>query len=175
MSIAYRLSILALLSLRGMAQTVSPLVVVSDTVPYCEDRSIRFTILQVQDFHAFSWSVTPAKEITTSYSADSSEITITFGIPMTHSVSVTALDTDDVTHSGRKVVSISRNALAAFNASLLTQGFPNALYLTNFSSNYLNLTWRFNDGSTFTDPDIVREYTSSGSFSVELFAKGAGG
>jgi gliding motility-associated-like protein len=89
-------------------------------------------------------------------------------------VSVTA-KSDSTTVTASRVITVSRSAIAAFNASLSESGYPNALHLTNYSSGHLSSYWKFNDAGIDTNANTVKYYSKSGSYTVTLFALGRNG
>jgi hypothetical protein len=167
-----RILCLALLSFCCRAQTVSPLTIIADSILPCQGNTITYRVAQQAQLSNFKWQVLPQRGYT-SGNANSPTLQVNYTQALTYTVSVTAFDS--VQHQGSIVTTISRSATATFNASLVTQGFPNELFLTNYSANFKNLRWLFSEGGSDSSDFVKRAYSASGAHKVLLVAYGQNG
>ncbi len=173
MSKAYRITFIALISICCRAQTVTPLIIESDQAIRCQNNRIRFKVQNDDLLNAFNWTITPSRSATVYGSNRHRILEAVFESPSTYTISVEAVDS--VLRSGSFVIKVSRTATAAFNASLSSNGYPNELLLTNYSSGFNAISWNYSDGST-DNLDIARKpYYAGGSYSLSLVAYGENG
>jgi len=121
-----------------------------------------------------TWTAIPAQDVV--YQQPSNEqFLCKFNIAGRYNVIVNYTDSTGVRTVTRSVVVVA-TATAAFNASLVTSGYPNQLILTNYSKNALSTLWTFNHPDA-TDSlfNTTRSYTLPGAYKVTLLARGKGG
>jgi gliding motility-associated-like protein len=171
----FRISCLALLSVYCRAQTVTPLIITTTHTVFCHNTAIPFEILGGDSLSKISYSMIPVSSWTISPVSKGDKFTVTFGTTGSFTLFVNASDPSGAARTGSVVLTVYRKAQASFNASLLTQGFPNQLQLTDYSENSKRLLWNFNDGYTDTLEVVHRDYSASGSNSVQLIAYGQNG
>lgn len=166
--------LLSVFALSGMAQ----LPTASITVPsatLCTGKPIRFNSVTTNTPTTFSWSVTPSYNGTLNPNNSGTFIDYTFSNAGAYIIRLVVANTTGSMVTTRTVV-VTQAAQASFNASLVTQGYPSQLQLTNFSSGSFKNYWIFSD-VTPKDSSIntVKSYSTSGNYTVNLVALGTGG
>jgi gliding motility-associated-like protein len=148
------------------------------TVPsgtFCSGRTYNFSSILTNTPTSLTWSVTPSANGTLSLASNSTSMNYTFGNAGVHFVRLIAANANGSVVATRTVI-INQSASAAFNASLTTQGFPNQLQLTNFSNNSVKNYWIYSDvAPKDSNVNTIKNYTTSGSYSVNLIALGVNG
>ncbi len=161
-----------LASVIGLAQAPTATIVVpSGTL--CSGKTYQFNS-SVTNSPSLTWSVTPASNGTLSPNTSNSFIDYTFGNSGVHIIRLFAANGSGSVVATRTVI-VNQSAKAAFNASLITQGFPNQLQLTNFSNNSVKNYWLSDVTPKDSSVNTVKNYTASGSYSVTLIALGVNG
>lgn len=119
----------------------------------------------------YTWSVAPAKFAKLS-ATEGAQINIVFTKDLSYTVTATASD-GSATGTQNYVLTAFKTATASYNAALDAVGYPAQLHLTNYSSNSIGNLWYFSD---LTEPDssvnLIKPYSSAGSYSVTLVALG---
>jgi gliding motility-associated-like protein len=124
---------------------------------------------------SYNWTVFPASQVSVSAGTTNSFIELTFGKAGLYTMSLNVANSFSNSFSV-KTVSVTQMAHASFNASLNTVGFPNQLVLTNYSTYTASTSWLYSDtGTPDTTPSTVKDYTTSGSYTVTLLAFGNNG
>ena len=121
---------------------------------------------------SFNWTVFPSLSVTSSPDLLTQNITLNFGRSGVYSLSIQLANGTGSTIT-TSTISVSQNALAAFNASLNTSGFPSQLVLTNYSSNHISSQWLYSDAVSDFSVNTFKNYTASGNYTVTLIAYGA--
>lgn len=170
----YKFTFLLLLSLHANAQGTFTAVINLNTTKFCTDREIGFSVTSQTMVTGYTWTAFPNKGITIIPNQNNDSVSFIFATPLNYTVSV-QLTSDTETATASRVISVSRSAVAAFNASLITTGYPNQLQLTNYSVNYLDSYWTFNDATVDSSFNTIKNYASSGNYKVTLFALGKNG
>ena len=169
----YRVTLPVLISLCCNGQTGAPLAIYTDVTPRCQNRPVTFRIADDSLLSGFTWNVSPSKGATIHGGTSGNIFTVSFETPTLFTVTAGASDT--LQRHGQIVIGVSRSANASFNASLSAQGFPAELVLTNYSGSSQGIEWRFSDGVTDSLDQLIRPYSSGGSYSVQLVAFGQNG
>jgi PKD repeat protein len=94
----------------------------------------------------------------------------------TYSVTLTAIGaggTNSLTRTN--YVAVFAPVVAGFSGGPTSGVAPLAVTFTNLSSGATNYAWAFGDGNTSTNANPTNTYSSAGTYSVTLTAKGAGG
>lgn len=163
------LFLLLVATLIGRAQTPTATITsVSSTI--CSGRPVTFTTSTSNSPTSFSWSVSPASGAVINLGTTNDFCSITF---TNSGVFVITLNVANSTTNSVSslTVSVNKSALAAFNASLVTAGFPNQLVLTNYSKSFTSTKWLYSDDSNADlNFNTVKNYTLSGSYSTTLVA-----
>jgi gliding motility-associated-like protein len=169
----YRLTAILLISARISGQGTFTAAITTNATKFCTGREIAFSVSASSEPLKYTWSVFPDRSVILP-SPGSPTVSMNFATALNYTVSVVVTsDTETVTAS--RVISVSRSALASFNASLSDAGYPTRLDLTNYSTNITDSYWLFNDGSVDSSFNATRYFNSSGSHKVTLFALGKNG
>lgn len=171
----YKFTFIILLSLSAGAQVPSVTITSTSSV-FCTGTTQSFSAASTGTLTAFSWSVVPARYVAVEGSVTSAAVTFTPSNPGTYTVILRAATTE-TTFLVTKTFNVTRSASASFNASLSGQGFPSKLTLTNYSSNSLKNYWIFDGNTSEKDSSatVIRNYSASGDYSVQLIAIGLNG
>lgn len=162
----YRLTFILLLSLGGKAQVSTATVLSVDPV-FCTDRNIWFVARCSPPADSFSWTL--SRGVILNNRLDSS-IVCNFSVAGVYVLTVTTTNTAGVSSSTR-TITVNKSAVASFNASLVTAGYPNQLHLTDYSSNNVKTYWTFSDDPARDSAAFrVKYYTMSGNYSVSAIA-----
>jgi gliding motility-associated-like protein len=148
------------------------------TVPtgtFCSGQTYSFNSILTNTPTSLTWLVIPSANGTMAVSSSSTSINYTFGNAGVHFVRLIASNASGSVVATRTIV-VNQSAEAAFNASLITQGYPNQLQLTNFSNNSIKNYWVYSDvAPKDSNVNTVKSYTTSGSYQVNLIALGVNG
>ncbi len=160
----------------GAFAQVPTATIVSPSATLCTGVSQTFTLKEINTPTAYSWSITPTKSVTILPDLSSSSINLTFGNGGTYFISLLVSNASG-TSIATSTVTVTKAAIAAFNASLNATGFPNQLILTNYSTNSISNQWLFNDdiAANTTSLNTIKDYSVSGSYSITLIAYGNSG
>ena len=170
----FKFSFLLLLSLNLKAQ-VPTATIVSPTVSLCSGLAITFTTTTTNTPTAFSWSIIPSTSVTIFPDKLNSFINLTFARGGVYTLSLQVSNGSGST-AAVKTVTINQSANASFNASLHGSGFPSQMILTNFSTGGISNSWNYSDDPTVnTTFDDIKNYKTSGNYSITLIEYGAGG
>jgi gliding motility-associated-like protein len=170
----YKFITIIALSLSAKAQVPSATIVSSSTV-FCSNRSILFEAKASNTPTIYSWSIVPSRSGSIISQPNDSSVVCTFSLPGNYTLTLNLANATG-TNTLVERISVARSAIASFNASLNTIGFPNALALTNYSSNSVKHYWLFSDTPVKDSSNyFVKNYTSSGNYSVNLVALGTKG
>jgi len=169
----YKLILTALIPFCIKAQ-VPTATIAMPLVSLCTGVTCSFVTLTTNSPTAFSWSVFPNFSVTATPDKSSSFINLNFARGGVYTLS---LQVSNLTGSSTAVqtVTVAQTAVALFNASLTTSGFPNQMVLTNYSSNQINNQWNYSDAATEFSLNTSRTYTAGGNYTVSLIALGASG
>lgn len=157
------------------AQTAPVFTISSNYTFACTGQSILFKALADSGLtYNYKWSVSPARNAVLSTTEGSSAL-VTFEKDLTYSITVSASDGSNTTVITKKIPAY-KSARASFNATLDNTGFPANLVLTNYAGSSVYTTWSFSDQTALDSSySTVKPYTTSGSYSVTLFAYGQKG
>ena len=167
--------LIALFSICANAQVSSTASIVTSTTLFCTGNPITYSASSVATDLTYTWSVVPSKGLSSFTNLHSSTITLTFSGIVTYTVYLNTSDVTGLVSTSQATLAPGRSAYAAFNASLNAVGYPTQLILTNYSTYSLKHFWKFNDNTTDTSLNLVKEYARSGNYSVSLFVEGAKG
>lgn len=123
---------------------------------------------------SYTWSVSPTKGVTI---PDQNVVspTYSFSIGGTYTLYLKVKDSTG-TGSATSLITISKNAVANFNANFEEEGFPNRLELFNYSVGQLKSFWTFSDQTAVdSSHNTKKDYISSGNYTVTLIALGPKG
>lgn len=152
------------------------IISVSSTV--CTGASLTFSSITTNTPTSFKWSVSPSTSVNAFPDYANNFVVLTFNRPGAYTTSLTVSNPSGTTTT-TKLITVIQSASAVFNASLTNTGFPTQLVLTNFSTNTIKNYWVFSDVAGLAGKDsslnTVKNYTASGSYSVNVIALGAGG
>ena len=156
-----------------------PTATILSAVPVnCSGRNIFFSSQvskPVGSTISYKWSVAVNRSARIVSRDDDSSVVCTFSLPGIYTLSLTVAN-GTLSFSTGYVLSVLRSATASFNASLTTSGYPNQLSLTNYSSNTLKSYWNYSGSNAIDSADyILKDYPSSGSYTVMLKALGKSG
>ncbi len=157
----------------GAFAQVPTATIVSPSATLCTGVSQTFTLQESNSPTTYEWSISPSKSVTISPDLSSSSITINFGNGGTYFINLLVSNATGTSMATSTVI-VTKSALAAFNASLNTTGYPNQLILTNYSTNSISNQWLFSDdaAANTTSLNAIKDYSVSGSYSLTLIAYG---
>ena len=167
----YKLVLTALIPFSIKAQAPTATIVVP-TASLCSGVNYSFTTLTANTPTAFSWTILPNFSVTATPDKSSSFINLNFGRAGVYTLSLQVTNATGSTVATRNVT-VAQTAIASFNASLTTTGFPNQLVLTNYSSNQVNNQWNYSDAATEFSLNTTKSYSVGGNYTVSLIAIGA--
>jgi gliding motility-associated-like protein len=171
----YRFTFIFLFTYSAKSQGPLTATIISQSLNYCTNLPARFSVQTSDSVTSYNWSVSPSKGIVSLAGMTSPSASITFSLPLIYTVNIT-VSKGTQTASATRTVSVSRTAVAAFNASLAGTGYPNQMQLTNFSENIVSTHWKFSDRTqSDTSYNLIRYYNGSGNYTVTLVALGKGG
>jgi gliding motility-associated-like protein len=157
----------------GLLRAQSTVTIESPVPSFCSSVPYTFTLSGATALSS-SWSAIPQQDVIYS-STQPNLFTCRFTIAGRFNINVRYTDSTGVKTVSRTVIVVP-TATAAFNASLVTAGFPNQLLLTNYSQGYLSTRWFFDkpdqSDSSF---NTARNYSLPGHYKVQLTAYGKGG
>lgn len=163
----YKFTFILLFSLCAKAQVPTATILSVDPV-FCTDRPVFFVARASNTPTAYAWAIS-GKGVVTNGISDSS-IVFTFSTPGVYSMSVTTTNSVGTSLTVRNI-SVNRSALASFNASLNSTGYPNELSLTDYSTNSVKNYWSFSDeGFKDSTSHYTKYYGTSGNYTVTLVA-----
>lgn len=145
------------------------IVVPSGTL--CSGKTYSFSSTTSNTPVSFKWTVFPSLSVTATPDLNGQNVNLNFGRNGVYSLSLQVTNATGSTVA-TTTVNVSLNAIAAFNASLNTTGFPSQLFLTNYSSNHLSNQWLYSDAVSDFSVNTVKNYTVSGNYTVTLVAYG---
>lgn len=157
-------------SLYLKAQVPTATIVAPGSV-ICSGSVYSFSTITSNSPTAYSWSVSPSSSVTVQPNTAGDQANISFPRGGIYLITLQVSNSTSLTVSTR-TVGVTQSALASFNASLHTAGFPNSLFLTNYSTNQISNAWLFSDAPADGTKDVVKTYTASGNYSVSLIAFG---
>lgn len=162
----YRFTFIFFFCLSAKAQVPTATVLSVDPV-FCTGRDIWFVARSIPPADSYSWTI--SRGVVPNNPLDSG-IVCNFSLAGTYVMSVTATNTLGSSVTTR-TITVNRSAVASFNASLVTSGYPNQLQLTDYSSNSVKNYWTFSDETTKdSTSSYVKYYNLSGSYSVTAIA-----
>jgi gliding motility-associated-like protein len=158
------------LSASAAAQVVT---INSSGAAFCTGAPMTFSAVTNDTGLVLKWQIAP--NLVIEPSTDAPVISVRSDRPITYTLTLSASG-GSMTVTTSITFSVSRSAVAAFNASLDATGFPARLILTNFSTNSTKYSWQFSDKA---EPDslvhTVKPYSAPGTYSVTLVAFGRNG
>ena len=170
----YKFITIIALSLSAKAQVPSATIVSSSSV-FCTNSTVLFEAKASNTPTVYSWSIVPSKSGSIISQPNDSSVVCTFSLPGNYTLTVNIANATG-TNTAVKKIAVMRSAVASFNASLNTIGFPNSLALTNYSSNSIKHYWLFSDTPVKDSSNyFVKNYSTSGSYSVNLVALSTSG
>jgi gliding motility-associated-like protein len=171
---AIRITCMLLLTAGVKAQAPSATIVPLAS-SYCSSTSVTFSSSVNGGPVTYSWSVFPRNGVIFLTATDQPSVDMSFNVPVTHTLSL-LVSSGSLSAYTAITFSVSRRAIASFNASLTSAGFPAELVLTNYSSNTTKSYWKFSD-SQLADSSFhtVRSFSSPGTYTVSLVALGRNG
>jgi gliding motility-associated-like protein len=162
----------------ALAQAPTSTITVPST-SLCTGHTYTFNAITSSGSAVLVWAISPAFSVNlvsgtavSNSTSTSTQAFINFGRSGVYSLSLTATDSNGST-TATALLNVSQNAIAAFNASLNTVGYPNQMVLTNYSSNQLSSQWLYSDAPSDNTPSTVKDYTASGNYTISLVAYGA--
>lgn len=170
----FKFTFIILTSLCAKAQV--PTATILGVAPYnCSGKNIFFAGRTTGFVTSYKWSVPPNRGATIVSKDNDSTIVCSFSLPGVYTLSLSVSD-GSVSSTVTKLINVTRSANASFNASLVATGYPNQLSLTDYSTNALKNYWIYSgnapkDSSAF----VLKDYPSSGSYTVSLAALGRNG
>ena len=161
-----------LLAAAGL-RSQSSVTIESPVTSFCSGVAYTFTLSGTTVLSS-TWSAIPQQDVV--YSSSQPDLfTCRFTIAGRFNISVRYTDSSGTKTTTRSVVAVP-TATAAFNASLVTSGFPNQLILTNYSQGQLSTRWFFDKpDQTDSSFNTSRNYSLPGAYKVQLTAYGKGG
>ncbi len=160
------------LSLRAQVPTAT---IASLSSIFCSDTHIFFAAKTSNAPTSFTWALLPNKGGAFVSQINDSSVVCTFSTPGNYLLSI-GLSNANGTSTATRQITVTKSAVAAFNASLNTVGFPNTLSLTDYSSNNSKHYWLFSNTALKDSVDFLQvNYGLSGSYSVSLVALGTNG
>lgn len=166
-----KLILLVACSISVKAQVPTATIVVPGST-LCSGYVHTFTTVTSNSPTAFSWSVSPASGVTITPDRTSDFIQLSFSRGGTYLLSLAVSNSASTTVVTR-TVGITQTAHASFNASLNATGFPNQMILTNYSTHQTSNAWLYNDAPADNNFNTVKDYTTSGAYSITLISFGA--
>lgn len=167
----YKFTFILLFSFCAKAQ-VPTATILSVEPLFCTERPIWFLARTNIPADSYAWTV--SRGIVPNVSNDSSMVCV-FSQPGIYTMTVTVTNSVGTTATTR-TITINRSAVAAFNASLNTAGYPNQLSLTDYSTNNVKSYWTFSDEVLIdSSAYYTKHYGASGNYSVTLLAKAKNG
>jgi gliding motility-associated-like protein len=169
----FTIALLLLLSLCVKSQAPTA-TIVAPSGTLCTGTTYSFTSNTTNSPETYKWTIFPATSLTISPDHASPFININFGRGGIYQFSLQVSNPSGTTTATYSVY-VNQKAIASFNASLTTTGFPAQMVLTNYSSYTVHNTWFYSDAASDTLVNTVKNYTASGSYSIMLVAYGKGG
>jgi gliding motility-associated-like protein len=156
--------------IQGQGGPVPQIILLS---PYqCTATPLSFSASGLGSNASYTWDVAPVRSITPVTSLNEAIATWSFASAGTFTVTLRATDLTGA-GSASMLVTITRNAKAAFNATFDQAGYPSNLLLTNYTSGQTKTIWRFSDQAAADSSfSTTKNYHASGSYSVWLIAYG---
>ena len=172
----FTLIFINLIAASAIAQVAPSASIVTNNAIFCTGRPITYSAVTTDSSPSFTWAVVPSKGLTSYTDLNSPTVTLTFSGTANYTIFLNTSDDTGNVSTVYTTVSPKRSAIAAFNASLSSEGFPARLTLTNYSKHSIKNYWEFNDqtgvDSSFS---LIKEYTANGTYSVRLYAYGEKG
>jgi gliding motility-associated-like protein len=169
----FSIALLLLLSLCAKAQ-VPTATIVAPAGTLCTGTTYSFTANTTNSPDSYSWTIFPSTSVTVSPDKASPFIYLNFGRGGIYQFSLVVSNTSG-SSTATYSINVNQNAIANFNASLTTTGFPSQMVLTNYSSYTVSNTWFYSDATSDTACNTVKNYTASGNYSIMLVAYGKNG
>ncbi|MDX2173370.1 MAG: gliding motility-associated C-terminal domain-containing protein [Bacteroidota bacterium] len=168
------LSVIILMAVFAKAQVPTATIVVP-SLTMCTETSLTFTTLTANTPTAYTWGISPSTSVSILPDLNSSAVALTFLNSGSYIITLTVTNASG-SFTTAQSISVTKMAHSAFNATFLEVGFPTQLNLTNYSTNAIAYNWLFSDvAGTNTVTNIVKTYTTSGSYSLSLISYGAFG
>jgi PKD repeat protein len=170
----FGLTCFVVLNLRVAAQSV-PVVTFSNTA-FCSGSVYSFSLTASITPQSYSWTVIPSETVIVNNSRNNPVLQCNFSNAGSYTIRL-AFTAAGATFTASRVVSVFPKPVAAFSASLTTQGYPTDLVATNFSTSQTKNYWI--DDNDFSVRDSLFNHskyiTASGQHSVKLISIGKGG
>jgi len=155
------------------AQSPATATIINTSSFSCVGLPVTFSASPSHNAVTYTWTVIPFRGLSSFSNLNNQTISLTFSASTAYTVSLIVKDSIG-SSSTFTVLPIARVPKASFNASLVEAGYPNQLILTNYSTNQVSNRWLFNDVPTSNNSfNTVKNYNSSGSYSVTLIAEGS--
>jgi len=166
-------SVLFTISLK--AQIAPTASIVSGNTLFCTDISQSFSATTSGNPSSYTWSISPQSAFTQLSNLSGSTISLSFTKGQTYNVQLIVANASG-TFATSKLVTTAKTALAAFNASLVSTGYPNEITLTNYSSYCTKIYWLYSDiDKRDSTTSVTKPYYKAGSYTVSLVAIGSKG
>ncbi|WP_317900201.1 gliding motility-associated C-terminal domain-containing protein [Aurantibacillus circumpalustris] len=176
MRIFFTLILINLVAICAHAQTVPAVSIVTKDTMFCTGKAITYSAVSSDSTLSYLWAVIPSKGLTSYTDLNSSSISLTFSGTVNYTVFLNVSDISGNSNTVFTIVSPKRSAIASFNASLSSEGFPANLTLTNYSQYSLKNYWKFSDAVGIDSSlSLVKEYNANGNYSVLLYSYGEEG
>jgi len=170
----YKFTLLFFISLSAKAQV--PTATILSVVPYnCSGSNIFFAAKTNGSPTFFKWSLPPNRGAIVVSRDNDSSVVLRFSLSGVFTISLTV---GNGTNSSvaTKTITVTKSAIAAFNANLLTTGYPNQLSLTDYSTNKIKSYWLYSGTNAIDSTEtVLKNYAASGSYTVTLAALGKNG
>ncbi len=161
----------AFISLCAKAQ-VPTATILSSSGNLCTDVPSFFAAKNANSPTTFTWSWSLGKGASFVTDNHDSSVVCLFTQPGIFVLNLTVAN-GTLSSVSSKTLSVTRSAVASFNASLTTAGFPAELSLTNYSSNSLKNYWLYSNSAQKDSANyLLKPYGASGSYTVTLVALG---
>lgn len=170
----YKFTFIALFSLCAKAQ-VPTATIVTPSFYYCTDSQLFFAASFTNAHSSYTWTLPANRGASILTGVNDTSMVCTFSVPGIYTCSLTVAN-GTLSSTATKTITLTRSAIAAFNASLTSAGFPNELSLTNYSSYSTKNYWLYSGGLAKDSGDyILKPLSASGDYTVMLVALGKNG
>lgn len=169
----YRLTFLCLLSLAARAQLTPTAAIIQLSPNLCTGQATNFSVSTNASPTSYTWSIFTTSGVQFLSDVNSPSVSISFSKDFTYTLSI-SMDAPSGALVSKKLIQISRTAIASFYANLSEPGPPTELQLTNYSSNSIKNYWIFQpENTTDSSFNLSKSYSKGGLYSVKLLAVGS--
>ena len=171
----YYLILFSIFSLGTYAQVAPTATVVKTSTLSCTESAITFSVASTANIVSYTWSAQPTKDLIAHTDLNNEKVSFTFSSTAHHTIYLNFTDDSDLTGKATLPLLLYQTPKSSFNASFAYTGLPTDLVLTNYSTNYSKNFWSFSDSQGDSSLNVIRSYTTSGTYSVTLLTFGEKG